>query len=74
MQLYIVICNIIKIVFTVAFLKITSFLGDPICYHSFELSDISPKITALDMRDEEKETCFVYAFALFAWITFFFFW
>lgn len=51
-QLYIVACNNIKIIFTVAFLKITSFLGDSICYHSFELSDISPKLV-LDMRKKK---------------------
>lgn len=48
-------------IFIVAFLKMTSFLGNLICYHSFELSDIS-QITALGSRDEEKETCLVLCF------------
>lgn len=38
-----------------------SFLGNLICYHSFELSDISQS-TALGSRDEEKETCLVLCF------------
>ena len=39
-----------------------SFLGNLICYHSFELSDISSQITALGSRDEEKENCLVLCF------------
>lgn len=48
-------------IFIVAFLKMMSFLGNLICYHSFELSDIS-QITALGSRDEEKETWLVLCF------------